>query len=740
MSRSSTRVALFIMFAVCTLWIVRGLAAQEPTKTATSQKPAGQEATLRIGSEEVLLDVVVRDKRGRPVNDLKAEELEVFEDGVKQQVTSFRRRSVETIASENKTAGNGARATANNASVDPLRQINLVTLVFERLNNESRVLARDAALEFIRAELGQNVMVAVFTLDQRLNVLQQFTNDREKLKAAVERAAGMAASQFADQSESIRRELERLTSAQANLESASANAQNGGAAGIGQAAVDAKLAQMTIDILRMTDDSQRQQQGTSSLYSLMALIKEQQRLIGRKTVLYFSEGLVVTPALKDRLQMTISNANRANVSFYSVDARGLQTARTSDAARESLAAAVKANEQQMRSRGNQPVTPEQIKAMDTAESSVLKDAQQNLATIAESTGGFLIANTNDLRAPMRRIASELASYYELSYAPAAREYDGKFRTIKVQTSRSDVVLQTRNGYFALPPGESGGAPVAGFEMPLLAALSTTKLPREFEYRTATMRFESNAPNTHHTLVLEVPLGNLTFQSDAEKKVYRTHFALLALLKTADGQVVQKFSKDQPLEGALDQLSALQTRSYLFENNFWLTPGRYTLETVAQDRQGGRISARRAVLIVPPPRQSVAMSSIVVIKRTNPPDPNIKDSESPLLFSAGRIIPNLGDPILPAPGTKVSLYFVVYPARDVSDKPKLTLEFLLDGEVLARATPELSEPDAQGRISYIATVPMETFKAGRYEVRAVIQQNQQAVEEHAFFTIGETQTK
>src|SRR5206468_1184177 len=100
-------------------------------------------------------------------------------------------------------------------------------------------------------------------------------------------------------------------------------------------------------------------------------------------------------------------------------------------------------------------------------------------------------------------------------------------------------------------------------------------------------------------------------------------------------------------------------------------------------------------------------------------------------------PNLGDVILPTPGAQISFYFVVYPATSAVplEQPKLMLEFLLDGEVIARATPQLPVPDTQGRIPYIATVPMTTFKGGRYELRAVVQQGGQAVEEHAFFTIN-----
>ncbi|MFN0088346.1 MAG: VWA domain-containing protein [Blastocatellia bacterium] len=731
-------------------WLLAAIAAMglfaarplEARRQGNAPQKAQRPATIRIASEEVLLDVVARDRKGRPVNDLKVEEIEVYEDGVRQQVSSFRRvdrtQPVEVTAPA--PAAPGASTTAEAAGkpaavVDPLRQINLVTMIFERLNNESRVLARDAATEFLKSELRPNTMVAIFSLDMRMSVLQQFTNDFDRLKQAVDRATGAASTQFTEQSETIRRELENMISAQTAVDSLSANAQQTGGQGIGASAVAAKLAEMTINTLRTTDEAQRQMQGASSLFSLLAMVREQRALAGRKTVLYFTEGLKVTPNLTDVFRNTISAANRANVSFYAVDARGLQTQRVTDESREALNAAVTASQQQQRTRGNQPVTREQARAFDTAEDSILKNSQDNLAALAESTGGFLIANTNDIRTPVKRIGAEISSYYEISYSPASREYDGKFREIKVAILRPDIVIQTRSGYFAVPPNESGGPPVLGYELPMLSALSAAKLPREIDYRVTAMRFETAGDGTHYAMTFEVPIANLTVRADTEKKVYRTHFALMAVIRGADGSVIQRFSEDYPLEGPIDRLEGLKRGNVVFVRNFRLAPGRYTLETVAHDREPNRLSARRSILIVPPPRAAVGMSSVAVIKRVDPVDASVKDPDNPFRFADGKIIPNLGDPILPSPGAKISFYFIVYPASGPGGKPKLMLEFLLDGEVVARATPELPGPDARGRIPYIATVPMETFKVGRYEVRAVVQQGDQAVEEHAFFNIA-----
>src|SRR5262245_2962053 len=96
MSRFLTRLLPALSLIAGAAWLMTIIAAnaQDQAKTAgQTQKPrtSDQSATVRIGSEEVLLDIVARDKKGRPITDLKADEIEVYEDGVKQQINSFRK-------------------------------------------------------------------------------------------------------------------------------------------------------------------------------------------------------------------------------------------------------------------------------------------------------------------------------------------------------------------------------------------------------------------------------------------------------------------------------------------------------------------------------------------------------------------------------------------------------------------------------------------------------------------------
>ena len=105
-----------------------------------------------------------------------------------------------------------------------------------------------------------------------------------------------------------------------------------------------------------------------------------------------------------------------------------------------------------------------------------------LRDLAESTGGFLIGDSNDLRQPLRQVNEEISSYYEVSYNPGHRELRWQLpQARRVAANRKDLVIHARNGYFALP-AEARAAGLAPFELPLLKALSDGKLSDDVKFR------------------------------------------------------------------------------------------------------------------------------------------------------------------------------------------------------------------------------------------------------------------
>jgi VWFA-related protein len=708
------------------------------------------ETLIRAHADAVLLDLVVRDKKGRPVKNLRPEEVLIYENGVKQDLLTFRNRS-ETVVGEVEEgeASSEVRGEADEASETlgaapspapeaPVSFPNLVTLVFDKLSLEARQLSRRGALDFLEEGVGENTFVSVFAIDQVLHIVQPFTEDLELLQTAVGRVTSGEFSQFASESEAVALALREQTSASAAGQGAVASVGRGSSsAGRGSNFAAAEMAGMQLNMLAHFEQLTRGQQGIASIHGLLALVSEQGQLAGRKTVIHFSEGLHVPPFLVDRFRTMISEANRANVSIYAVDARGLNSAGLMTGTNVRLSRATWATKNQLLFGYGKAVTREQVMAIENAEASLKMNLQGTLADLAESTGGVLIANSNDVRPAVRQIREDLQIYYEASYMPKGIEYDGSFREIRVEVTRPDVTVQSRNGYFAMPVFDDTGPALFPYEVPMMVALSADPHPSDLYFRSRSVRFHKDGNEYHYTFVMEVPLANFTFEEHPESETYSTRFSLMALLKDPHGKVVRKISQDYPLVGPLDKVDDLKQSDIVLIRHLRVPPGRYRVEVVAFDRESGRAGVSRSLLLVRPQNPELSMSGLSVIRRIDPINNEERDdieTDNPFIVKSGKIVPDLIGSIRKGSGGDLSLFLVVYPSNKSTEPPKLTFQLMRDGKVVGQSTLELPDANEKGEIPYVATVPIEDLDPGRYEVRAVVLQGESSVSEHGFFTI------
>jgi VWFA-related protein len=702
---------------------------------ALSQQPPETPANLkrevfRVDTEVVLLDVVVRDKKGRTVRDLRREELEVYEDNVEQEMGSFRfldsRSLGEALEEAQETKAPALRP-------EEARHLNLVTLLFDQLGPDGRTIARKAALSFLELENRPDVYVSVFQIGESLKLLQQFTTERETVRHAVLRATGELNTQYTAATERLVEASQQANEAKARADSFTqqpVNSPEGAvtAATLGQ---QVAMADMTVNALRLTETLQREQQGRSALFAVLALAKQQQALAGRKTILFFSEGLQTPPSLEHVLRAAISEANRANVSVYAVDARGLSTTSSTASARSTLEQAVATGMRQQMARGFLPVTREEATIVDNVEAAIRMDPIATLGDLASGTGGLLIANTNDVRAGIARAVGDLRGYYEVAYSPANREFDGKFRRIVLKVSRPGVRLQTRSGYFAMPPGE--GTVTFPYEVELLRAMRSDTPPHDFPLRTHVFRFGREAAGLRYTVVLELPLEGISFLKDQDPTLERAHFSFMGVLRSPWGAVAQKFSQDSPLWLPRSRHEALRQGNAVFARSFTLPGGRYSLETAAMDQQTGRKTVERSRLLVPDDRPALALSSLAVVKRTEQVPKGALVSDDPFRVGEVRIVPWVTEAEVGA-GQDVVLFFVAYAPRDVTGPPQLLMEFVRDGKVVGRAEPVLPSPDPEGRIPYVVKLPAARFAAGHYEVQVELKSGTNRAWEHCSFRV------
>ena len=366
-----------------------------------AQEPA---PLVRATANEVIVDVVVRDKKGKLVRGLAPSEFTILEDGAAQRISSV--REVSTGLSDPAPPVPAAAGTKRLEGVDPSRPIRLFTLVFDRLGIDSRRLARQAAHDLVKEDLGPNVYLAVFFTDLHLKVIQPFTNDRAKINSAIDRATSGAPTDYANSAIDLQL---AAGSTRGSEGSADAAANNRGQSVDGGGMANEAMNRMINDMLEFTETSTREQQGRSSIFALWGIVKEQQRLPGRKTVLYFSEGMQVPNALLDQFRGMISAANRSNVSVYAIDARGLSVNGDNQLGQDMMNKNMRVSQGYYRSSQSaqsEAVTREQVMQFDRAQDAIRANPQVALAELAESSKSYIweLENKNPPRPSADKVA------------------------------------------------------------------------------------------------------------------------------------------------------------------------------------------------------------------------------------------------------------------------------------------------------------------------------------------------
>lgn len=684
-----------------------------------------QTPVIKSTVDEVVLDVVVRDKKGKPVKDLTIDDFQVTDNGVKQKPTSFR------LVEGKEALSQGARVP-----LDVMRQVRLVTMVFERLSPEQRRSAKQAALDLIKGDQGTNVFYSVVAIDNQLYALQDFTQDRELLRKAIDKATAGQYNIFSNESTQVKAKLKEMmanpvaapaVSGTAPIDSAAAGA------GFGGAAMQSKLAQVMNDMLQFDAAMSNTESTRTSIFALLSLARGQYSLPGRKSIIYFTAGMELPTNLDEPFNSIASTANRGNVTIYPVDTRGVMMDSQNRGVMDEMAKVAKDTKADTTSTDG-AVSKDQIRASDRTEDAMRKNVQMPLRAMADSTGGFLIGDSNDLRTPLRRVNEEVNSYYEVFYSPGIQTYDGSFRGTRVEVARKDTVVHARAGYFALPMDVRGPI-MMPYELPLMKSISTTPFPKDVDFRASAIRFQPGPEGINATLMVEVPMSGVQFTEVKEKQSFRSRVSLVSLLKDANGEVVKKLSYDLPRSGQLALLPQARAGNFIYKEQLTVPPGRYTVETAVMDHEANKIGVKKAAFVVLPKRAGVNLSTVTVVRGYQP---NAKGLEAadPFQFQGGKITPTLSGTIYNAPGAMLSLFFVVYPDPAMADKATVTMQFLSGGIVVGQGELQLPPADALGRIPYVMSSSAETMPAGEYQVKLTAKQGTTSAEETAFVTVAE----
>jgi VWFA-related protein len=721
---------------------------QMSTGAQSQSKPDQAEDKIVIGTTEVALDIVVRDKNGRPVRNLQASDFDIYEDGVRQGIQSFRLvehqpvtggAEVKPGVKKEDTVTRQTQATTR----DPFAESSFIAMVFDRLSPDARNLAHKAAVNYVAGSIKPDDLVGVFSIDLSLRTLQNYTSNAELVRQAVDRAANLSTSTFASSAGQVRTLSDRQSALQSATASSEATAAAGGrdtgaaanAAGAttGAAMAEQTLNQMMTSMLQTYETLERDQQGYATTNGLMAIINSLRSRPGRKAIIFFSEGLAIPPAVQTHFRSVINAANRTNVSIYAIDAAGLRVeSSTAETAREITA--LGASRQRQSASGVDDRNGPMMRQLERNEDLLRLNPHSGLGQLASETGGFLIRETNDLSAGLRRIDEDMRVHYMLTYVPTNRNYDGRFRQIEVKLNHPNLEVQTRKGYLAI--NTLLATPVLDYEAPAIAALRTTGASNSFQMRALELNFPESNRTGLVPVLAEVPASAFTFVADNEKKTYNADFSIVVLIKDESHQVVRKLSQHYQLSGPIEKVEMAKRGDILFYRETELPPGRYTVNTVAYDAVTAKTSAYSSSIDVPTADETkLRLSSVVIVNRVEQLGASDKDLRNPLRFGEVLIYPNTGEPVRKSKSNQLALYFTAYTPAGSTAAPKLAIDVLQNGKAIGHTSGNLPSADATGSIQYASALPLDAFQPGDYELKITVNDGQSSVTRSAHFSIA-----
>jgi VWFA-related protein len=703
--------------------------AQPAQSTAASDTAQPTTPTLTTTVDEVSLDLVVRTKSGKPILDLKPGDVQVTDNGTPVKLSDLR------------------------LVQGPSESERLITLMFDRLDPGPAKTARQMAAKILAVIPNTGYSFAVMQMNGRLRLMQPFTTNLDTVNQAV---AETTAPQAND------KPVAELTPAEKHLmETVQGDA-------LQTDYRDRARAKLLIGALEESQRTLEERHDFPSLSALQALAMSQKQITGRKIILWFSHGLDANNNIRDAVKNVVGQANRAGVTIICIDTNpmnrqagdammagaAMNSGPQSPGAVEGLAmtasglsrtqspymqnGGVKITNESARPPANADYVPwgtiEDMGAnMEDFEFDSLEGTRSPLHALAKATGGEYFQAGANIKIPLRELQESLTTYYEAAYTPSIRDYNGAFRPIAISPLRKGIVVQSRAGYFALPPDNGSG--IRPWEVPLLSLLAQPTLPTDIAFSARVLRLGELPDGNSAALAVQVPISALQVHDDGNTHISSVHLTILSQIKNEKGAVLERFSEDIPVHDAPDVLHSPEHQYLTMERHFSAEPGSYTLETAVADRIGNKTGAQRTEFTIEPVVKGPALSDVALVRQVEPLHAETASFE-PMRYMNGRVIPDLTEE-LPEKTDKLQVFFLVHPLPAASGQPQLSMEIFRNGESVGKMPLELSKSDGLGAIPYLGTVSGHVFPPGNYKVVASLVQGGQTATSSAEFKVEGT---
>lgn len=596
--------------------------------SAQQRPPRPQDDVVTITTNLVQLDVIVTDKEGRQITDLKPEDFEIVENGKSQRITHFSYVAAKANPSsatedpekvpESSRKSSGAIQPARIPREQVQRTYALVVddlgLSFESLG-----YVRKALTGFLEQQVQPNDLVAILRTSGSSGVTTQFTSDARQLKAAIEQVRWVPTGRGG-------------LSAQRQLDEQAINAD----------------IRDSVQFNEEMEDSRAGQFSVGTLGSLNAIVDGMREMPGRKSLVVISEALRMFSAqgrntqVVQALRRLTDNANANSVTIYTLDASGLQSY-TIEASDRVAGYSYLIDPQLLAATGgvngvgvsvNPP--PRTLPRADTLRAQAEQDSgaafrrlgammnqreqQQHeshtvLSYLAQRTGGLFLRNRNDIGSGIGRILEDQQGFYLIGYrpdeVPDPKSGARTLRSLDVKIKRSGLKVRSRAGYLGIREESAVDVPRSAQEK-LNAALLSPFTRQEIGLRLTSLFGDEPGGGAYMRSLLHLDASDLELKKNANGQ-YTANLDMLAVAFGENGQVMDQFHYPQTIEIDEAQYKQVIADGLMYVLNFPIKrAGPYQMRVAVRDVASERVGAATQFVEAPDlSKNRLALSGIVL---------------------------------------------------------------------------------------------------------------------------------
>ncbi len=648
------------------------------------QKAVKFETTTQL----VVVNVAAKTKSGEPLNGLSAADFTVTEDGKAQQIKVFEYQSLaDTVLPAPVLTSRPAEAAAAPVvkpavamSIAPskpgevkYKDRRLLVLFFDQAGMPvaDQLRAQQSALKFLNTQMTQSDLVSVMTYVTDLSVLQDFTDDRDKLVKVIK-----------------------------GLNSGDTGTGNGSTGDDATGDTGAAYSQDDTEFNIFNTDRK--------LAALESAVKMLGGLSEKKALVYFASGMSLTGIDNQaQLRATVNAAIRSNVAFYPVDARGLvATAPLGDATQASQGGqAMYSGSGQRQAQSN------------------FQGQQDSLYTLASDTGGKALLDQNDLSLGIVQAQHDIASYYILGYYSTNTALDGRYRRIKVAVkSNQTAKLDYRSGYFAGKDFKQFNS--SDRERQLQEALMLGDPVTDLTMALEVNYFRQTKDRYFVPISVKIPGGDIELARRGGAENTRIDF--IGEIKDAKGMLAGTVRDDITVKLKGENAGQLGKHNLEYDTGFTLQPGSYTLKFLARENETGKMGTFETKFVVPDlttEARYLPISSVVLSYQREKLDAAVASAEkdkkllaaNPLIQDGSKLVPSVTRVF--RKDEDMYVYLEAYqPGLDKTQLMVATVSFFRGG-VKTFETAPLQVADGLNPKSKAVpvrfSVPLEKLEPGRY---------------------------